>query len=76
MSKRFQFRNILYLKHIPSVEYSIFFSYIRAIRVNNTPFLECFICKEYSSSGIFHIFSFIRAIGDINTQLSFGIFHM
>ena len=69
MSKRFQFRNILDLKHIPSVAYSIFFSYIRAIRVNNTPFLEYFICKKYSSSGIFHIFAFIRAISDINTQV-------
>ena len=38
------FWTILYLKHIPSVDYSVILSYIRAISVNKTPVLEYFIC--------------------------------
>ena len=45
-NKRLHFLEYFHLKHIPSVEYSIIFSYIKAISVNNTPFMEYFICKD------------------------------
>ena len=52
MLKRLQFWNNLHLKDIPSVDYSIMISYIRAISVKYFSFV-IFHMLRYSSSGIF-----------------------